>query len=55
MLRERTRPTWLHLILLFTTPRMAALWRRLALGLVVGLLCDGLTQADPPPLWRAFL
>jgi len=42
-LRNQRRPTWLGLILLFFNPSMLAVWKRLATGIIVGLVCDSLT------------
>jgi len=49
-------PTWLALIFLFFSPRMLALWRRVAAGIFMGLLADQLTETNNWPLWwRALL
>ena len=44
-------PTWLALIFLFFSPRMLALWRRLAVGICVGLIADIVTETNSWPLW----
>jgi len=44
-------PTWLALIFLFFSPRMLALWRRLAFGICVGLIADIVTETNSWPLW----
>jgi len=44
-------PTWLALIFLFFSPRMLALWRRVAAGIFAGLLADQLTETNHWPLW----
>jgi len=41
---SKSRPPWLGLILLFFSPRMVGLWRRVAVGVVLGLLCDAATD-----------
>jgi len=42
-LENQRRPTWLALILLFFSRPMLAVWKRLASGILVGLVCDSLT------------
>ena len=52
----KPRPCWVSLILLFFSPRMLGLWRRLALGITLGLLADTVTDTQGPREdWRDLL
>jgi len=45
-LKQERRPTWLALIIFFFSDRMKEIWARLATGIVIGLVCDQLTNTD---------
>jgi len=44
ILKEKSRrPTWLDLISLFFSNRMIILWKKIAAGIITGLILDSLT------------
>lgn len=53
---SKGRSPWLSLILLFFSPRMLGLWRRVAVGVLLGLLCDAATDLPGGgPRWQDLL